>query len=81
MHEQPVVESRGLEIADVSLEDKRFDACVTEALIAAGVMPATKNGQFSGYQAPTCRSARNGKPLNTYGVQNGKCPLRSASER
>jgi hypothetical protein len=37
MHEQPVVESRGLEIADVSLEDKRFDACVTEALIAAGV--------------------------------------------
>ena len=47
----------------------------------AGVIPARKNGQFSGYQAPTWRSARKGKPAKTYGVQNGRCPLRSASEK
>ena len=46
-----------------------------------GVMPATKNGQLSGYHAPTCRSARNGKPLNRYGVQNGRRPACSSSRR
>ena len=46
-----------------------------------GVMPARKNGQFSGYQAPTCRSARNGKPAKMYGVQNGRRPERSSSEK
>jgi hypothetical protein len=46
-----------------------------------GVMPVRKNGQLSGYQAPTCTSARNGKPLKTYGVQKGTRPACSSSER
>ena len=46
-----------------------------------GVMPAAKNGQLSGYHAPTCKSARNGKPLKMYGVQNGTRPACSSSER
>src|ERR1039457_3324273 len=49
--------------------------------IARGVMPARKNGQFSGYQAPTCGSARNGMPQYTKGVHCGSLPERSISER
>src|SRR5450756_2221068 len=49
--------------------------------MARGVMPARKNGQFNGYQAPTCGSARNGMPEYTYGVQCGNLPACSISDR
>jgi len=46
-----------------------------------GVTPIRKNGQFSGYHAPTCGSARNGIPLKRYGVQKGSLPAYSESAK
>jgi hypothetical protein len=37
MNEQPVVEPRGPEIANMCLEDERLEAEVAQALVAAGV--------------------------------------------
>jgi hypothetical protein len=37
VHEQALVELRGLQVADVRLEDERLDAEVAKALVAAGV--------------------------------------------